>query len=189
MCWADGSPAVRQPYELESTLALSPIGSSAVVQQHKMQSTSFGPGNQGQQVGQNYGTINAEFHLPPGKTSGVRACWNPLTLACRASRNAPAALRDHPFLPRPRLRRPRRPSRPASPAMFRAGRPCGSCWPGRHWVGPVLGRAQMKANRQQQIAAGYRVCPSNCRRCTQTMGLLDPRRHAGARRRRLPGDR
>ncbi|KAK4161920.1 P-loop containing nucleoside triphosphate hydrolase protein [Cladorrhinum sp. PSN259] len=30
-----------------------------------MQSTSFGPGNRGQQVGQNYGTINAEFHLPP----------------------------------------------------------------------------------------------------------------------------
>ncbi|KAK0652399.1 P-loop containing nucleoside triphosphate hydrolase protein [Cercophora newfieldiana] len=30
-----------------------------------MQSTSFGPGNQGQQVGHNYGTINAEFHLPP----------------------------------------------------------------------------------------------------------------------------
>ncbi|KAI6330283.1 hypothetical protein MCOR28_011694 [Pyricularia oryzae] len=30
-----------------------------------MQSTSFGPGNQGQQVAQNYGTINAQFHLPP----------------------------------------------------------------------------------------------------------------------------
>ncbi|KAK4243178.1 kinesin light chain, partial [Corynascus novoguineensis] len=30
-----------------------------------MQSTFFGPGNQGQQVGQNYGTISAEFHLPP----------------------------------------------------------------------------------------------------------------------------
>ncbi|KAK4205840.1 P-loop containing nucleoside triphosphate hydrolase protein, partial [Rhypophila decipiens] len=30
-----------------------------------MQSISFGPGNWGQQVGQNNGTINAEFHLPP----------------------------------------------------------------------------------------------------------------------------
>ncbi|KAK3376527.1 hypothetical protein B0T24DRAFT_648420 [Lasiosphaeria ovina] len=28
-------------------------------------STSFGAGNRGQQVGQNYGTVNAEFHLPP----------------------------------------------------------------------------------------------------------------------------
>ncbi|KAL8364681.1 hypothetical protein RB595_003793 [Gaeumannomyces hyphopodioides] len=28
-------------------------------------SASFGPGNRGQQVGQNYGTINTEIHLPP----------------------------------------------------------------------------------------------------------------------------
>ncbi|KAK3368303.1 P-loop containing nucleoside triphosphate hydrolase protein [Podospora didyma] len=31
----------------------------------RIPSTSFGPGNRGQQVGQNYGTINAEFHLLP----------------------------------------------------------------------------------------------------------------------------
>ncbi|KAK4148826.1 kinesin light chain [Chaetomidium leptoderma] len=31
----------------------------------QMQSASFGPGNQGLQVGQNYGSINTEFHLPP----------------------------------------------------------------------------------------------------------------------------
>ena len=32
-------------------------------------SASFGPGNQGFQVGHNAGTINAEFHLPPGKVT------------------------------------------------------------------------------------------------------------------------
>ncbi|KAK3304830.1 uncharacterized protein B0T15DRAFT_253914 [Chaetomium strumarium] len=34
-----------------------------------MQSTSFERGNRGQQVGQNYGTINNEFHLPLGKNA------------------------------------------------------------------------------------------------------------------------
>ncbi|KAK4097639.1 hypothetical protein N658DRAFT_569223 [Parathielavia hyrcaniae] len=35
-------------------------------------STSFGPGNQGVEVGYNYGPISAEFHLPPGKISERR---------------------------------------------------------------------------------------------------------------------
>ncbi len=30
-------------------------------------SVSFGPNHQGLQVGYNYGSINTEFHLPPGK--------------------------------------------------------------------------------------------------------------------------
>ncbi|KAK5651020.1 hypothetical protein OQA88_1811 [Cercophora sp. LCS_1] len=44
-----------------------------------IQSTSFGPRNRGQQVGQNYRTINAEFHLPPDKAPPFRRITTPLT--------------------------------------------------------------------------------------------------------------
>jgi hypothetical protein len=37
----------------------------------QMLSASFGPQNQGLQVGQNYGPINTEFHLPPGKIGAL----------------------------------------------------------------------------------------------------------------------
>jgi hypothetical protein len=32
-------------------------------------SVSFGPLNHGLQVGQNYGSMNTEIHLPPGKVT------------------------------------------------------------------------------------------------------------------------
>jgi len=42
-------------------------------QMAQLPSASFGPGNQGLQVGHNHGPIIAEFHLPPGKSALVRA--------------------------------------------------------------------------------------------------------------------
>jgi hypothetical protein len=35
----------------------------------QLPSTSFGPWNRGLQVGQFNGSLNAEFHLPPGKVT------------------------------------------------------------------------------------------------------------------------
>lgn len=46
-------------------------------------SASFGSGNQGLQVGQSYGTINAEFYLPPGNSSTNTPC--------------PSILRSYPY--------------------------------------------------------------------------------------------
>ena len=61
-----------------------------------MQSTSFGPGNRGQQVGQNYRTINAEFHLPPGKAPPFRRITTPLTFLERPE-TPPKAFATIPF--------------------------------------------------------------------------------------------
>lgn len=43
-----------------------------------MASVSFGDINHGLQIGDNYGSINAEFHLPPGQ-SGTRPGGSQLT--------------------------------------------------------------------------------------------------------------
>ncbi|KAL8366548.1 hypothetical protein RB595_010416 [Gaeumannomyces hyphopodioides] len=84
-----------------------------------MQST-FGSGNRGMQVGQNFGSV----HFTQVK---IPSC-------ARKTGNTSAPIRQHPLLPRPRFRQSRRYSQPAPPAVFKAGRSSGSLRSGRHWL-------------------------------------------------------
>lgn len=60
-----------QPYSnLMHILAFDCVGQDNRLEylaMSSMQSATFGPGNRGFQVGQNYGPITTEFYLPPSK--------------------------------------------------------------------------------------------------------------------------
>lgn len=93
-------------------------------------------------LGQNYGTINAEFHLPAGKIGAARTAGYPAD-DLRTTRNTTDTVRDHPLLPRSRFRQPWRYSRPDRQAMLQAG-----------WS-----RSPRRPRRSRQVAAGHRIHP------------------------------